>query len=151
MGFTRSSVAAMKRAHERFLAQSEDAATLALNAGASAAKEQVRLEPQFTPRTGNLQKRTSTKVVRTKGGFLMKLSNDAPYAAAIDNGAKPHTISAKHSPFLVFRIGNQWIRKKSVNHPGNRAYRFLSLAHTRAGSITERVLRASLSQIAARF
>lgn len=141
----------MAHAHTRFLAQSEEAAHLALEVGAASAKRVVAVDPQFTPRTGNLQKKTKTKVVRTKGGYLMKLTNDAPYAAAIDKGAAAHVIRPKRSAFLQFRIGGRWVRTKSVNHPGNRAYRFLSRAHEAAGSTTERVLRARLSAIAARF
>ena len=151
MGFTLESVSRMERAHARVLAQSEDAAQFALEAGAQVAKKQVQVEPHFVPRSGNLQKKTQTRVIRTKGGFLMRLTNDAPYAAAIDKGAKPHVITAKRSPFLQFRTSRGWVRKKSVNHPGNRPYRFLALAHLSAGRTTERILKTRLQQIAARF
>jgi len=60
----------------------------------------------------------------------------------VDRGTRPHVISAKNAPFLLFRwpytaatkprwlssrqaaTGKNWARKRSVNHPGTEARNF---------------------------
>lgn len=64
----------------------------------------------------------------TKGkwsrGIQFEAGSDVSYAAANDQGAKPHVIKAKNAPYLVFfwpKVGRV-VAFKSVNHPGNKAY-----------------------------
>jgi hypothetical protein len=50
--------------------------------------------------------------------------SDVNYAAANDQGAKPHVIKAKNAPYLTFywpKVGRV-VHFKSVNHPGNKPY-----------------------------
>lgn len=79
--------------------------------------------------TGNLRahnqmlptRRTATKV--TSG-----VENRAQYAAAVHDGARPHTIRARRKKALRFRIGGKTVIVRSVRHPGNRARPWLTRA-----------------------
>ena len=33
---------------------------------------------------------------------------------------RPHTITARNAPYLVFQIDGHWVKVKSVNHPGTK-------------------------------
>lgn len=50
-----------------------------------------------------------------------RISNLAPYAAAVHEGARPHIIRAVHAPVLHFFWEKRGVvfRGKTVNHPGN--------------------------------
>ncbi len=52
----------------------------------------------------------------------------APYAAAIEHGARPHKIRAKYRKALRWSVPTGFRFATEVNHPGNRAYRFLENA-----------------------
>jgi len=66
--------------------------------------------------------------------------SDVPYAAANDQGAKPHKIKAKNAPALVFfwpKVGRV-VAFKSVNHPGNKPYNWAMRGLERALRMWER-------------
>lgn len=152
MPFTLASIEKMKRGHQQVLAETARAIDESLEFGGRHAKDHVNQHPKFTPRTGALQRATKTKVVRTRGGKLLKITNAKPYAASIDRGAKPHRISAKPGKKLRFRgRGGGLVFASAVQHPGNRAYKFLYRAHRSAGRVTERKLSQRLSRVASRF
>lgn len=152
MPITAASIARLKRGHQHLLAETNRAITQALEFGGDHAKSHVDQYPQFTPRTGKLQAATRTRVVRTSGGKLLKITNNKPYAAAIDKGAKPHPISPKSGGYLHFRGRRGWVRtRKTINHPGNRPYKFLYRAHRSAYRVVGRNLTQRLSSIASRF
>lgn len=79
--------------------------------------------------TGNLRahnqmlptRRTATKVVSG-------VENRASYAAAVHDGARPHTIRPKRKKALRFRVGGKTVIVRSVHHPGNRARPWLTRA-----------------------
>lgn len=60
--------------------------------------------------SGDLARSVNYKV---KGNRVV-IGSNLPYAGVHEFGA---TIRAKNSPFLVFRIGKQWISKKEVTIP----------------------------------
>jgi hypothetical protein len=73
-------------------------------------------------------------------GIQFEAGTDVPYAAANDQGAKPHKIVAKNAPYLVFfwpKVGRV-VHFKSVNHPGNKAYGWAMRGLERAVNIWER-------------
>lgn len=43
------------------------------------------------------------------------------HAIFMEKGTRKHTIRARKHPYLVFKIGDQWIRTKKVKHPGTSA------------------------------
>lgn len=142
----------VRRGHEFFLAKNAVTLDDALHIAGDHALEHVALHPEFKPRTGALQAATSFRVVRTAGGKLLKIRNDAKYAAAIDTGAKPHPIVARRAPCLVFRgRDGKLVFTKRVNHPGNRPYKFLYFATDGAFRATRRYLESEMARLAKRF
>lgn len=55
----------------------------------------------------------------------VKVVADVEYAAAVNNGSRPHKIRARNKPWLKFRVNGQWVQVREVNHPGNKAKPFL--------------------------
>lgn len=40
--------------------------------------------------------------------------------AVIEFPTRPHTITARNKPYLVFQVDGHWVKVKSVNHPGTK-------------------------------
>ena len=40
--------------------------------------------------------------------------------AVIEFPTRPHTITARNAPYLVFQIDGHWVKVRSVNHPGTK-------------------------------
>lgn len=142
----------IRRAHERFIEKNERLLDESADFLGEGAIVNVRRSPTFTPRTGKLQDSTEyDKLVRVSGR-LVRIRNTAPYALPIEEGAKPHVIEARRKPFLVFkgRDGN-WVRKKRVNHPGNKAYWFLKRAMWSAVNDTVEFVKDGMDRIAKQF
>lgn len=139
------------RATERAIVQHEIAVNVALEAAGEVAKAEVVRNPGFTPRTGRLQAATQARVIRTTGGKLLRLSNNKDYAVAIDKGAKPHKIVPKSGGFLRFQGRNGTVYARSVNHPGNKPYRFLRNATGTAYTRLEALLEREMQRVAAGF
>lgn len=98
------------------------------------------------------------------GGWAMAIMTDDDIWNWTDRGTKPHTISARNAPFLVFRMGGtpktivgifgsvpagapdgDWVKKKSVRHPGTKAREWSALAvryfgETAINKVTESLL-----------
>lgn len=148
---TPQSLIRMRKKHDWLINETSRAIKLALEEGGENAKATVMRHPVFTPRTGELQRATTTRIVMNKRRKVLKVQNRKKYAAAIDKGSKPHLIVARNAPYLVFQVNGHWVRKKSVWHPGTKPYRFLENAATQGGHRTERVLRDRMSRIASRF
>jgi hypothetical protein len=106
----------------------------------------------FRRRTGHLQRSTTARVRRVRG-HLLTLDNSARYADPIDTGARPHKIRARRAKYLRFfwKKTGRWMYLKSVNHPGNRPYKFMYRAWSSAGRVEEQFLRRRMSLLARRF
>lgn len=77
---------------------------------------------------------TSKRKTYTDGLGFEAGSWTVEYAAANELGAKPHPITAKNAPALFFfwpKVGAN-VMFKSVNHPGNRPYRWAETGMERA-------------------
>lgn len=73
-------------------------------------------------------------------GIQFDAGSPVTYAAANDQGAKPHTIKAKNAPYLVFfwpKVGRV-VHFKSVSHPGNKPYSWAMRGLERALGMWER-------------
>jgi hypothetical protein len=74
-------------------------------------------------------------------GIQFDAGSDVPYAAANDQGAKPHVIKPKSAGgVLVFfwpKVGRV-VHFKSVHHPGNKAYGWAMKGLERALGMWER-------------
>lgn len=58
-------------------------------------------------------------------GGVVAGGTGAPYARALEYGARAHLIKAVNAKALHFSVGGVEIFRKSVMHPGNRAYAFM--------------------------
>ena len=61
----------------------------------------------------------------------VELTNAVPYIVPIEVGTRPHVIRAKSAKALRFFYRGRLVFRKSVNHPGTRAYRPLHRAMRR--------------------
>lgn len=55
------------------------------------------------------------------------VSNNKEYAAYQQFGTRPFVIRPKNKPYLRFQIGDKWITKKEIRHPGIPARPFMKL------------------------
>lgn len=141
------------RAHEHVLAQHARAVDKALDTVGRHAVEHVQKYATFQRRTGKLQDTTkASRVIRTAGGKLIRITNPQKYAPAIDTGAKPHVIRPRRRTFLRFvgRDGRLVFARK-VNHPGNKPYKFGWRATHSAHRVLGDYLRREMTSIAKRF
>jgi hypothetical protein len=73
-------------------------------------------------------------------GIEFQAGSDVDYTLYMDQGTQPHKITAKNAPYLVFywpKVGRV-VHFKSVNHPGNKPYKFLERGLERALRMWER-------------
>lgn len=144
-------ISAIRKAHKRLLAETNTAIARAAVSAGEFAVNHVKAHPTFRPRTHNLQNSTDWRVVRIRGGRVIRIRNSAKYAHAIDLGARPHKIRARRRKALRFVVGGRVLFRRSVNHPGNRPYRFLYRATFAAGRILQQDLAHAMIRIARSF
>jgi hypothetical protein len=138
--------------HDRFLSAQDAMVAGALYDAGNVAVAEVAVHPGFTPQTGALQKATTTKLVRTARGRIVRISNAKPYAQAIESGARPHKIAARSAKTLRFiGKGGGLVFRRAVNHPGNRPYWFLRRAVGVASHTAERRLVSGMQELARSF
>lgn len=116
-----------------------------------AAVEHVQQYPGFKRQTGQLQDRTRWRLVRTAGGRILRIENPTGYADSIEHGARPHVIEARRRKALRFVLGGKVVFRRKVNHPGNRAYRFLYRASNAAGRLLGNRLQVGMRFLAQGF
>lgn len=58
----------------------------------------------------------------------LTVGSDLEYAAAINDGSRPHVIRPRRAQVLRFRVGGQVVFARVVNHPGTRGTHFLDKA-----------------------
>lgn len=141
-------IAAMRAAHDEFLANHSAMVGGALYDAGNIAVAEVILHPGFQPRTGKLQRATKFKVLRTAGGKIVRLTNASSYAAPIEGGSRPHKIAAKNGKTLRFlgRDGS-YVFRRVVNHPGTRPYWFLNRAQIVAAARLKTQLEAGMRRV----
>lgn len=84
------------------------------------AKRQVGVD------TGALRQSIHMKHLSNVTGQYLWIGSNKNYAYMHHQGTRPHTITAKESPVLVFRSGARIIKTPSVNHPGTRPNKYLT-------------------------
>ena len=86
--------------------------------------------------TGALRSSIST----SGGGLDYSITASTPYAKYIEDGTRPHVITG--NPYLVWD-GQINGPVTSVNHPGNRAYKYMETAcDTQTQGIDDRIAEA---------
>jgi hypothetical protein len=92
-------------------------------------------------RTGLLRASIHPDPVRRSGPWSLDtgVSADAPYAAPVHQGARPHLIRPRHARFLRFEVEGRTVFARQVRHPGQRAQPFLTNAAHRVVSADPRI------------
>lgn len=151
-------LSAVKKAHRRFLAAHDRAVDKSLDEAGDHAAHHVKTHSAFNRRSAarSVKDATKHKVIRTRGGKLVRITNNKTrrgysVSAGLEHGTRAHTIRAKPGKSLAFRSGGQLIFRKSVQHPGTRPYRFLSNATSAAHRFIGPRLKRQLSRVAKRF
>jgi len=105
------------------------------------AKETVfRIKALANKRTGAMAAGAHFIKGQWSGGIQFDAGTPIPYSLFVDQGAKPHKIEAKNASHLTFfwpKVGHV-VHFKSVNHPGNKPYKFLERALDKAMRMWER-------------
>jgi hypothetical protein len=143
----------LRRRHAYLLAENEKMAQEGAETAGVHAKDHVNKYNAFKRQTGHLQASTKTTIRRLTSGRLLRIDNTAKYADPIDTGARPHKIVARRVPYLMFwwpKLG-LWFVGRSVNHPGNKPYKFMYRAWFSAGRVEEDFLRRRMALLAKRF
>lgn len=144
-------IGSLKAKHRRGKAMIAAATLKAAEEAAQDALLRSKQSPRFKPRTGALLAATTARAVRLKSGAKVTLKNAKKYAAAIDQGAKPHVIVPRRAKLLRFLSGGHIVFARRVNHPGNQAYRFLYRATLTGYRMLARRLEARLASVARKF
>jgi hypothetical protein len=150
------------RGHDTFLAKHHRLVQEAAETAARHAVDHVQRYPEFKPRTGALQRATKAKVVKTRGGKLIRITNNKPYAPTIDGGSKAHIIAPKRvfsggvmvqkRGFLRFRgRDGRWVFARRVRHPGTKPYKFGYRAAHSAHRVLGEHLRRRMTETAKQF
>lgn len=84
------------------------------------AKKQVGVD------TGALRQSIHMKHTGNVTGQYLWIGSKKNYAYMHHEGTRPHTITPKTKPLLVFRSGARIVRTPIVEHPGTRANKYLS-------------------------
>lgn len=95
---------------------------------ADAVADSAKRDHGYQDRSGNLTESIRSEQVTGGTQLSVEVSANMPYAAAIELGAKPHKITAKPGGFLRFGTAGGLRFAKSVNHPGNKPFKFLEEA-----------------------
>ncbi|MDE2426910.1 MAG: hypothetical protein KGO96_13500 [Elusimicrobia bacterium] len=83
-------------------------------------------------RTGTLRNSIFERVTEGADSVSAVTGTGLSYAKPLEDGAAPHVILPVRAKMLSFVVGGRRVFARQVNHPGNRAYRFLK------GSLEER-------------
>ena len=149
----------IKRHHKKFLENHDAMVREAVDEQklTGLAQRYVNDNSGLKMRTGNLRRRTKVKTfIRTKGGAMVRVSNDAKYAWAQDQGSGLHghkraKYMIKGNPFLRFVWKGHLTFRRYVMHPGVRQTRFLYNTTDALGRVTAHFLRAKMATVAHKF
>jgi hypothetical protein len=144
----------LKASHRKFEKAQTEIVSVAAEYAGQDALDYARENTGYRNRTGKLTESNGYKVVRVGGRVArVRVMNRQKYAMAIDKGSPPHRIVAKRAPYLVFYWAkmSRWMRVRSVNHPGNKPYKFLRNATDHAfGEFVDR-MRRDIAEAAKKF
>jgi hypothetical protein len=146
-----TNLAEVRSKHRSFLAKHNSMVATEMTSAGDGAVEHVQQHPGFTRRTGELQDSTKWRLIRTAGGRVLRVQNAAKHARPIESGSRAHVIQARPGKVLRFRSGGGFVFRRKVNHPGNRAYRFLSRATNAAGQQLGKRLEVGMRVLAQGF
>jgi hypothetical protein len=141
----------IKKQHADFIRHFEMDLLISAEEVAAIGQSHSRTKQGFTHRTGKTKAATLGKVVRRKGKVIVRLENGRKHAAVLEKGSKAHTITARPGGMLRFTVGGQLMFRRSVKHPGTRAYTFLSRGRDFASEQFERIHKPRMIRSARTF
>ncbi len=120
------------------------------------AQRYVKENSGLRTRTGELINKTKAKVIRTRGGHLIKIQNSAKHAWAQDQGSGLYgRRRAKYmiagNPYLRFIWKGQTMYRRYVMHPGVRPTRFLYNTTDATARTVASWLESGMKRVAAKF
>lgn len=107
--------------------------------------------------TGDLARKTETRIIRTSRGARLVIKNRKPSAWALEYGSGIHAgrgkylIAPRRAKALRFVIAGRVFIRHRVMHPGVRATHFLYRSVMASESHEFQFLRSRLSQVSERF
>lgn len=88
----------------------------------------------------------STEGYVDMGRHRARLRNAAPYAHFIEEGTRPHPISARRSGTLRFEVGGQVVYRRRVMHPGTKPRPFMRQAGEAGTNVLTQQLDVRLTE-----
>lgn len=101
-----------------------NAASMALRSAVQAAEADAKGTTLYNDRTGLLRSKTTGSV----NGLSGEIRAATPYAKWVENGTRPHKITARKGGVLCFVSGGATRFARSVNHPGTAERPFMQHA-----------------------
>lgn len=148
----RLNLGTLRQEHDRFLQAHSAMVERTLEEAGDVVQANVWEHPGFKPHTHETQEATTTKVVRTKGGKILRVKNSKARARYLEEGTQPHWIFPHKKRFLRFRTRDgRWVSTKAVKHPGTKPYWFLRNATQAGHRSAERLLVLGMQRIARDF
>lgn len=146
------------RDHQRFLSSLRSGILLAFATAEQHVHDHVRLYSKFKRRSArSLKDAARAKHTGSWNSRVIRFQSyvkDVAYAEPIEYGARPHKIRARRAKALRFqwkKLGGQTVFFKSVQHPGNRPYKFLWTATHSAWRVLGEALEQGIATAAKRF
>lgn len=142
-------IAALRRSHDQFLKANAAMVVEVLSEGIDVVNASIYEHPGFKPITHKTQDSTKTRVVRTRSGHVLRISNATKRARWLEEGTQPHWIFPNKKKVLRF-IGRdgRWVSKKAVAHKGTKPYWFMRNARDRASAYVAPGLERGMQRIA---
>lgn len=148
----------LKADHRRALNDHKSAVAEATRIAGAHAEQHVRSHSTFRRRSASsLKDDTRARVVRTRGGALLKLQWSKKHAPFIEYGTGKYRMTGEYpirprrARALRFVIRGRVIFAKKVMHPGVRPYKFGWKATHSAGRVLEDRLEVGMARVSRRF
>ena len=141
----------VRQKHAKTLGRFRVAVEQAASEASGDAVTYSREKHEYKSRTCALEKATFGRVIMLRRSARVVLKNPKSYAAPINDGARPHVIKPRRAKLLRFLSGGRFVFARSVNHPGNRAYRFLYNATRHGFRMFRKRLEQQLEAVARKF
>lgn len=147
-------LASLAKQHRKFLKEHKAMIDRSLSKAGEDAAEHVKRHHTFRRHksSGSLADSTKHRVIRSRGGKILRLKWHKKYAKPIEHGSRPHVIRARRKKVLRFwsaRAG-KYVFAKKVRHPGNRPYHFGKRAQKHAYTKLGKTLRRGMQTIASK-
>ncbi len=142
---------AIRAQHRRFI---EANRSMIARAAAIAAKEAIDTQQNrstFVNRTNAARDGAVARVVTLRSGRRIRITNRAKHARFLEGGTRAHVITARRGRVLRFMSGGGPVFRRSVQHPGTRAYKFIQASAKAASLKTKRELEQRMRALASQF